>query len=66
MSRLHCTTQKVQTKFGNLFVHVAHDTKGRILGIDISAPGKFSDTTMGEVLDSLSEALTEVAAGLLA
>jgi len=53
--RIQTITPKVSTKFGSLYVHALHKD-GRVAEIRFSSPGKFSDTTMGEALDALSEA----------
>lgn len=58
-TRLPTITQKVATSFGTLYVHVNY-AEGRPVALRISSPGKFSDTTMGAVLDAIAEAATDI------
>lgn len=63
MNRTLTATQKVQTRFGSLYVHVSH-VGGRVIEVRFSSPGKFSDTTMGEVFDALGDAVNSIIAEL--
>lgn len=58
MSRSLVITTKVQTRFGSLYVHASY-TRGKVTDVSFSSPGKFADTTMGEVLDKLADAINE-------
>jgi len=49
---------KLQTKFGNLYIQIAHIGQ-RITGVHISAPGKFSDTTIGTMLDEINKIIDD-------
>jgi len=56
--RTETLTQRVQTKFGTLYAHVEFTHDLAIHAVRFSSPGKFSDTTMGEVLESLGDAVS--------
>lgn len=58
--RSRTLTQKVETKFGTLYAHVEYGADARATEVRFSSPGKFSDTTIGEVLDGLGEAVTDI------
>lgn len=59
--RQHTITAKIGTRFGSMYAHVSHVGK-RITEVRFSAPGKFNDTTMGEVLDRLADTVTDMVA----
>lgn len=55
--REHTITTKVETRFGSMYAHVSH--VGRLVTeVRFSSPGKFSDTTFGEVLEKLGDVVT--------
>ena len=54
--RHQATTQKVETPFGAMYVHLATDATGRPAGIVISTPGKADNTQLDEVIRRLAEA----------
>jgi hypothetical protein len=60
-NRQQAFTQKIPTQFGSLYVHASF-SNGRVTEVRFSSPGKFSDTTMGTVLDLLGEAVTSLIA----
>ena len=60
MSRRQCVTRKVATPFAPLYVHVDFATSGKAVGVRISEPGKFKDTTIGETMAAISDALTAI------
>jgi hypothetical protein len=57
-TRRHCITSKVQSEFGTMYTHIDVGDDGRIIAIRFSAPGKFSDTAIDELLIMLAEAAT--------
>ena len=58
-NRTETLTQRVETSFGSLYVHVSF-VDGRIVDIGISTPGKHLDTTIGNTLISIGTAITEM------
>lgn len=46
-SRMRTTTQRVETPFAALYVHLSTDDAGRAREVSISTPGKHHDTAMG-------------------
>lgn len=59
MTRFHTTTQKVETRFGALYVHVSVDAKATVREIAISTPGKHSDTAVEAAMVEIGRAITE-------
>ena len=58
MSRHHTITTKVKSPFGSLYTHVSFDDNGYVIEVNMSSPGKFMETEMGEALIALAEAIT--------
>ena len=58
-TREQMLTRKVASKFGSLYVHVTH-TRGRVTHVSFSAPGKFDDTTINDMLQRLGDAATAI------
>jgi hypothetical protein len=53
-------TVKISTpNFAPVYAHIAHDGNGKVLGLAISHPGRFSQTQVGGLLDALAEAIDE-------
>lgn len=59
-NRANTITQKVATRFGNLYAHISHDDSGRIVDIAFSTPSKHGDTAVEEALINLGMATAEV------
>lgn len=57
-SRMRTTTQRVETPFAALYVHLSTDGEGRAREVSISTPGKHHDTAMGDALRACGDALT--------
>ena len=51
------TTQKVETEFGSMYVHVEVDAAGRPAGGSISTPGKEPGSQIARLVAALSEGL---------
>lgn len=62
MHRSETLTQKVNTPFGRIYVHVAFDGAGGAREVRISTPGKHGDTSVGDALDAIGDAITQVLA----
>lgn len=60
MSRTHTITEKIETEFGSLYAHVEFNAENETIEVRFSSPGKFSDTTMGEVIDKMGQAVTNI------
>ena len=60
MSRFPTTTTKVRTSFGAVFVHVDSTEAGSAVGVGIAYPGKFLHSEMGNALDAIAEAITDI------
>jgi hypothetical protein len=60
MNRLPTITEKISTRFGSIYLHVAFDDAGRAVELQISAPGKHRDSTIGSTFDAIGEAATEL------
>ena len=59
MSRAAVTTVRVDTPFRAMYVHVHRNMKGEIIGGAISHKGKQPDSTIAELVESLSKGLNE-------
>ena len=53
-------TTKVPTPFGNLFAHIEFNGDLRPTEFRISIPGKLAGTPVGDALDELGEAATQM------
>lgn len=53
-------TKKVNTRYGNMYVHMTH-TNGRVTHVAFSQPGKFDNTAMADVFMQLGAAATQLA-----
>jgi len=62
-TRTALITAKINSRYGNHFLHVEHSA-GRITGLSISSPGKFSDSEIGDLLRSIGEAATAIIADI--
>lgn len=62
--RTQTITQKTQTAFGSIFVHVEYTRRG-VTGISFSQPGKIhNSTTVGRALDQIGETCNEIIEGI--
>lgn len=59
-TRQRTLTQKVESKHGSHYVHVSFDDAGHPCGMRISSPGKFRDSDLGQLLESISDVATEL------
>ena len=59
-SRMRTTTQRVETPFAALYVHLSTDDDGRAREVSISTPGKHHDTAMGDALRACGAAITDL------
>lgn len=57
--RSECLTQKVTTPFASVFLHMEIET-GRPVSFAISAPQKLEASTVGNLLDAIGRAATEM------
>lgn len=55
--RSECSTVRVQSGFGSLYLHVDH-AEGQLKRVHISHPQKHEDTAVGRALESLALALS--------
>ena len=58
-TRTRTITQKVQTPFGSMYVHLDHDEQGRITAGSISDPRKEPDAQVARLVEALSDALDQ-------
>lgn len=57
-ARQHTLRRKVTgAGYPSLYAEVAFDDAGRVRGVAISEPGKFSDTAIGDLLGAITGAL---------
>lgn len=61
-NRERTLTQRVESKHGTHYVHVAFNQDGHASGVRISSPGKFKDSELGELLEAISDAVSELMA----
>lgn len=54
--RTATTTQKIETAFGSMYVHLERDSTGRPVGISFSTPGKCDNTQLDGIIKQLGEA----------
>jgi len=57
--RTTCSTIKIRTDFGPIFLHVDHDGP-RIYGLTFSQHTRFSGTPVGNALGQICDAITEI------
>lgn len=60
MPRYRTSTRKVSTPFASVFIHVEFDQAGKARSFRISAPQKLESSTIGDLLDAISNAATEL------
>lgn len=58
MPRYRTSTRKVSTPFASVFIHVEFDQTGQARSFRISAPQKLESSTIGDLLDKISDAAT--------
>ena len=58
-----CTTRKVKTDWGNFYVHIDFDPKGRPIGGSISSPLKEPNNAINTLVRSLSAGLDHALKG---
>ena len=56
-TRVHQTTTKVQTPFRGVFVHLAWDDKGLVVGASLSHQQKDFGSPIAELVEAVSTAL---------
>ncbi len=56
--RLHCTTTKLKTGMGAVYIHTDHDERGRGVGVAISYAGKLMGSAIGKTLDRVAITIT--------
>ena len=56
-----CYTNRVETGFGSMYVHLEIDPIGRLTGISISHPSKNPTSQITELIDKLSKTLDDCA-----
>ena len=57
---MRTTTQRVETPFAALYVHLSAGADGVPREVSISTPGKHHDTAMGDALRACGAALTDL------
>jgi len=57
-TRRHCVTSKIATPFGTMYSHTEVSSAGKVIGARFSAPGKFNDTEIMELLELLGNTIT--------
>ena len=53
MNRFQTEKQAVKTPFGTLYLHLLHDSKSRLTGMNISIPGSMHGKELGDVLEAI-------------
>lgn len=56
-TRLPASTTKVETPFGNAYIHVHYDAAGNLRGAAISHPWKNPDAQVDKLIRALSDGL---------
>ena len=54
--RTQAMTERVETVFGSMYVHIHADDSGRPVGLAISTPGKADNTQLDDVIRQLADA----------
>ena len=52
--RTQAMTERVETAFGSMYVHIHADDSGRPIGLAISTPGKADNTQLDDVIRQLA------------
>ncbi len=59
-TRMDARTQKIVTGFGSIYATVGFDAEGRARHVHVSNPGRHMDTAVGDALDALGAAVTQI------
>src|SRR5690349_18211279 len=59
-TRQRTLTQKVQTDFAPLYVHLQFNDAARPCAVWVSSPGKLRDTTVESLLESIAAHITDM------
>ena len=66
MKRAQCITVKIESKLAPHYLHIEH-RDGRVLGISISSPGRYTGSEVGDLLRAIADAanvvITDIAKG---
>jgi len=62
-NRTRTITQKVQTDFGSMYIHIRYDDDGEPCGAWISNPGKEPNSQISGLVKDLSEGLHKALRG---
>jgi hypothetical protein len=58
--RLHAARQKVPTPFGSVYAEVEYDQWGNVTRVSIAHPQKHVDTSVGDALEAIADAINDV------